>query len=256
MIPNLLSGIVAKLSGASLAAKVSLGVATAAAGVTGAGAADVLPDPVQSTVADAVETVTPFEIPNPREKRAAATTYAEAVRDWTRCVAENASGQGAQQRDEDTRRQGAFDPREGCGERPQPADFGLTENEADEYRPEDVPRPDDIPGRPEDTPGRPDDTPGRPEDTPGRPDDTPGRPGDTPSGGGSGDTPTGGPEDTPTGAPGDTPTGAPGDTPTEGPGDSPTGEPESTPSDGDTSSDESQTREEERPAGVPKGRPR
>jgi hypothetical protein len=57
------------------------------------------------------------------EKQAAAQAYADAVQEWTDCVAESAAAQGV----EETRTTGAFDPRDACGEHPMPDDFGLTE---------------------------------------------------------------------------------------------------------------------------------
>jgi hypothetical protein len=52
------------LAGMSVAGKIALGVGVAAAATTGAGAAGVLPGPVQHAVASAVGTVTPFELPD------------------------------------------------------------------------------------------------------------------------------------------------------------------------------------------------
>ena len=49
----------------SLAAKIALGVGVAAASVTAAGAADVLPDPAQRVVSSVVDAVTPFGVPDP-----------------------------------------------------------------------------------------------------------------------------------------------------------------------------------------------
>lgn len=64
MVPQLLSGIAAKLAGLGMAAKAGLGLALAGASVTGAGAAGVLPDPAQNAVAEVVGAVTPFEFPD------------------------------------------------------------------------------------------------------------------------------------------------------------------------------------------------
>ncbi|MGY2085282.1 hypothetical protein [Blastococcus sp. SYSU DS0539] len=55
--------VVAKFAGAGTVAQVATGLGIAAAGVTGAGAAGALPAPVQDAVASAVESVTPFELP-------------------------------------------------------------------------------------------------------------------------------------------------------------------------------------------------
>ena len=52
------------LAGLGVAGKLALGVGVAAAATTGAGAAGVLPGPVQHAVASAVGAVTPFEIPD------------------------------------------------------------------------------------------------------------------------------------------------------------------------------------------------
>jgi hypothetical protein len=51
------------VAGLSMAAKVALGAGVAVAATAGAAAAGVLPGPVQGAVADAVGTVTPFELP-------------------------------------------------------------------------------------------------------------------------------------------------------------------------------------------------
>ena len=53
------------LAGLSVAGKVALGVGVAAAATTGAGAAGVLPGPVQHAFAKATEAVTPFTPPDP-----------------------------------------------------------------------------------------------------------------------------------------------------------------------------------------------
>lgn len=115
----------------------------------------------------------------------AAEAYAAAVREWTDCVADAAAAQG----DESTREEGAFDPRTGCGERPEPGDFGLTDPPAQaeqgqpegagaagqEARPESTPTPAQTPPGdapvPEETPPtdpRPDETPPAGQPTPPR----------------------------------------------------------------------------------------
>jgi hypothetical protein len=53
------------LAGLGVAGKVALGVGVAAAATTGAGAAGVLPDPVQHAMSRAVDAVTPFSLPDP-----------------------------------------------------------------------------------------------------------------------------------------------------------------------------------------------
>ncbi len=57
--------IQAALAGMGLAGKIALGVGVAAAATTGAGAAGVLPSPVQHAMARAVDAVSPFSIPDP-----------------------------------------------------------------------------------------------------------------------------------------------------------------------------------------------
>ena len=59
-----IAALVAKVASASTVAQATAGLGIAVAGVTGAGAAGVLPGPVQDTVAGAVEAVTPFELPH------------------------------------------------------------------------------------------------------------------------------------------------------------------------------------------------
>jgi hypothetical protein len=72
-IPSmLLSGIAAvvtKLASASTVAQVATGLGITVAGVTGAGAAGVLPGPVQDGVAGAIESVTPFDVPDSSDDR-------------------------------------------------------------------------------------------------------------------------------------------------------------------------------------------
>jgi hypothetical protein len=65
LISELLAGLLAKLAGLGAASKAALGLGVAAASVTGAGAAGILPDPAQHAVATAVSAATPFEIPDP-----------------------------------------------------------------------------------------------------------------------------------------------------------------------------------------------
>lgn len=128
-----LSGFLATLTG-----KVVLGTAVAAASVGALHAGDVvdvpgLPDSGQAVVEQQDEVDSQNgegDLPDEavegqqtaEEKQAAATDYTAAVREWTGCVSENAAAQG----DDETRTTGSFDPREGCGDRPEPGDFGLT----------------------------------------------------------------------------------------------------------------------------------
>jgi uncharacterized membrane protein YgcG len=59
-----IAALVAKVASASTVAQATAGLGIAVAGVTGAGAAGVLPATVQDTVAGAVEAVTPFAMPH------------------------------------------------------------------------------------------------------------------------------------------------------------------------------------------------
>src|SRR3954452_15849999 len=70
--PMLLQGIAAlvtKIASASTVAQVAAGVGVTVAGVTGAGAAGVLPGPVPDGVASAIEAVTPFDVPSSDDPR-------------------------------------------------------------------------------------------------------------------------------------------------------------------------------------------
>lgn len=128
---------------ATLTGKVVVGTAVAVASVGGLHAADVIDVPgLPDVTSQAVEPAVPSsgdtapsdgdpDLPDPavrgqetaEERRDAAEAYSEAVQDWTACVSDNAAAQG----DETTRTTGEFDPRESCGDRPQPGDFGLTD---------------------------------------------------------------------------------------------------------------------------------
>jgi hypothetical protein len=59
-----LAVLAAKIASASTVAQAAAGLGIAVAGVTGAGAAGLLPGPLQDGVAGAVEAVTPFELPH------------------------------------------------------------------------------------------------------------------------------------------------------------------------------------------------
>jgi hypothetical protein len=77
----LLQGIAAvltKVASASTIAQVATGVTVTVAGVAGAGAAGVLPGPVQDGVAGAIESVTPFDVPDSHDDRV--TGVDDAVR--------------------------------------------------------------------------------------------------------------------------------------------------------------------------------
>src|SRR3954468_2208247 len=65
-----LAALAAKVAGASTVAQVAAGLGIAVAGVTGAGAAGVLPGPVQDGVAGAIEAVTPFDAPSSDDREA------------------------------------------------------------------------------------------------------------------------------------------------------------------------------------------
>jgi hypothetical protein len=69
VVTELLAGIAAKLGAAGALTKGAAGVSIALASVTGAAAADVLPDAVQDRVAGAVEQVSPFDMPDSADAR-------------------------------------------------------------------------------------------------------------------------------------------------------------------------------------------
>lgn len=62
--PRPLSRLLRHVAAAGFAAKIAMGAGVAAASVTGAAAAGVLPDSVQDAIAGAVRAVTPFEFPS------------------------------------------------------------------------------------------------------------------------------------------------------------------------------------------------
>ena len=64
-----LAVLAAKITSASTAAQAAAGLGIAVAGVTGAGAVGALPGPVQDVVAGAVETVSPFDLPDSEDGR-------------------------------------------------------------------------------------------------------------------------------------------------------------------------------------------
>ena len=59
-----LAALAAKVAAASTVSQAVAGLGIAVVGVTGAGAAGVLPTPVQNVVAGAVEVVSPFDLPD------------------------------------------------------------------------------------------------------------------------------------------------------------------------------------------------
>jgi len=66
-VTELLGALMAKLAGLGMAAKAGLGLGVAAASVTTAGVANVLPDPAQHAVATVVNAVAPFDITDPAD---------------------------------------------------------------------------------------------------------------------------------------------------------------------------------------------
>ena len=76
-----IAALVAKVASASTVAQATAGLGIAVAGVTGAGAAGVLPGPVQDTVAGAVEAVTPFELPHSADDASGRPRTSPEVRD-------------------------------------------------------------------------------------------------------------------------------------------------------------------------------
>lgn len=124
-----ITGFVGTLTG-----KAVLGTALAAASVGGLHAADVVDIPVLPDDPPATEQPAGSQDRTPTDagaegqqtaadKQAAAEAHAQAVQEWTECVADAAAAQG----DAETRTTGAFDPRDTCGDMPQPGDFGLTD---------------------------------------------------------------------------------------------------------------------------------
>lgn len=69
LMPRLLSGLAVPIGTVGFGAKAAFGLTLAAASVTAAGAAGVLPDPVQHAMASVVRAVSPFEIPDPADHR-------------------------------------------------------------------------------------------------------------------------------------------------------------------------------------------
>src|SRR4051795_10055357 len=64
-----IAAVVTKIASASTVAQIATGLGVTVAGVTGAGAAGVLPGPIQDGVAGAVEAVTPFDVPDSADAR-------------------------------------------------------------------------------------------------------------------------------------------------------------------------------------------
>jgi hypothetical protein len=70
MLLSGLTALAAKIASASTVAQATCGLGLAVAGITGAGAAGVLPGAVQDGVAGAVESITPFELPHTADDHA------------------------------------------------------------------------------------------------------------------------------------------------------------------------------------------
>jgi len=81
LISELLAGLTTKLAGLGMAAKAGMGLTLAAASTTAAGAAGVLPAPVQHAVATVVSSATPFSFPD--TANSAASVGAKAATDAT-----------------------------------------------------------------------------------------------------------------------------------------------------------------------------
>lgn len=75
-----LAALAAKVASASTVAQATAGLGIAVAGVTGAGAAGVLPGPLQDGVATTVEAVTPFDLPHSVDDRITAIDDRHATR--------------------------------------------------------------------------------------------------------------------------------------------------------------------------------
>jgi hypothetical protein len=73
-----IAALLAKVASASAVAQATAGLGIAVVGVTGAGAAGVLPGALQDGVADAVEAVSPFELPHSDERIGDHRTSTEA----------------------------------------------------------------------------------------------------------------------------------------------------------------------------------
>jgi|SRR3954447_4714572 hypothetical protein len=74
-----LAALAAKIASASTIAQATAGLGIAVAGVTGAGAAGVLPGPLQDGVAATVEAVTPFDLPHTADDRITGVDDSPAV---------------------------------------------------------------------------------------------------------------------------------------------------------------------------------
>ena len=87
---GVLTAAAARVTPAGALAQAALGVGVVLAGVTGAAAAGVLPDPVQDEVSAVIEAVTPFELPNSADDTSSAD---EEPATQVRVVPETGEGQ-------------------------------------------------------------------------------------------------------------------------------------------------------------------
>src|SRR3954466_13498490 len=80
LLLDVLAAAVAKVASASTVAQVAAGLGLTVAGVTGAGAAGVLPGPIQDGIAGAVEAVSPFDLPDSADDRVTGVGEIQAPR--------------------------------------------------------------------------------------------------------------------------------------------------------------------------------
>ena len=119
-------------------------------------AADVIPAVITTVMPST--TATPFVITDDDvsestpEVGAAVDEYVVAVQIWAACVSDAATAHSG----------GSFDPREACGPRPEPGDFGLDDHD------------EDGPGNSENAPGHDENGPGNSENAPGHDENGPG----------------------------------------------------------------------------------
>jgi hypothetical protein len=86
-----IAAVVAKVASASTVAQATAGLGIAVAGVTGAGAAGILPAAVQDGVASTVEAVTPFDLPHSVDDRISGIDDRHETRSEDDSVAEDPS---------------------------------------------------------------------------------------------------------------------------------------------------------------------
>lgn len=206
MITTLLSGLTTKFAGLGFAAKAGLGLSMATASLTGAGAAGVLPEPVQK----AVERIAPV---GPAEQADPKSEFGEQVNsdatDDDKGVDGSVISDDARNLGDERRQDGEHRPAD-AGAPSAPGSKGLdraSQTPASGHVPSSVPagpgtadkyRPEVPSGQPKETPGN---TAAPVAETPA---DQPDAPGTQPT-----EIPSGQPQDTPTGAPEDVPAGRP-----------------------------------------------